>query len=150
MTAVGQRAILGAVRDAVPGGWLVFQGVPDMFSGVVGGIFILVGVLSLFYPEALRRRLRRKAVRKLRRYFFAAAVFFGVLLISAGWKQPGLLPKMLVLIGVAAVLKGLLLLNSRASERVTAWVLARPILHLRVFAAAEIAMGLLVLLGLRV
>lgn len=121
-----------------------------MFSGVVGGIFIVVGILSLLYPEALRRRLRRKAVWKLRRYFFAAALFFGVLLISTGWKQPGLLPKMLVLIGVAAVLKGLLLLNARASERITAWVVARPILHLRVFAAAEIAMGLLILLGLRV
>ena len=116
---------------------------------IVGSIFILLGVLFLLYPEALRKRLRRKAVWRLRRWFFAAALFFGALLVSVGWKQPGLLPKVLVLIGVAAILKGLLLLNSKATEKITAWVLSRPILHLRIFAVAEIAMGLLILLGLR-
>lgn len=112
-----------------------------MFSHIVGSIFILLGVLFLLYPEALRKRLRR--------WFFAAALFFGALLVSVGWKQPGLLPKVLVLIGVAAILKGLLLLNSKATEKITAWVLSRPILPLRIFAVAEIAMGLLILLGLR-
>ncbi len=112
-----------------------------MFSHIVGSVFILLGVLFLLYPEALRKRLRR--------WFLAAALFFGALLVSVGWKQPGLLPKVLVLIGVAAILKGLLLINSKATETITAWVLSRPILHLRIFAVAEIAMGLLILLGLR-
>lgn len=120
-----------------------------MVSHIVGSIFILLGVLFLLYPEALRKRLRRKAVWRLRRWFLAAALFFGALLVSVGWKQAGLLPKVLVLIGVAAILKGLLLLNSKATEKITAWVLSRPILHLRIFAVAEIAMGLLILLGLR-
>lgn len=120
-----------------------------MFSHIVGGIFIVVGALCLFYPEVLRKSLRRKAVWKLRRWFFAAALFFGALLVSVGWKQPGLLPKVLVLIGVAAILKGLLLINSKATETITAWVLSRPILHLRIFAVAEIAVGFLILFGLR-
>jgi hypothetical protein len=133
------------------GSWdvLPVQRASVMFSHIVGSIFILLGVLFLLYPEALRKRLRRKAVWRLRRWFFAAALFFGALLVSVGWKQPGLLPKVLVLIGVAAILKGLLLLNSKATEKITAWVLSRPILHLRIFAVAEIAMGLLILLGLR-
>jgi len=119
-----------------------------MFSNILGGIFVLLGVLFLLYPEALRRRLRRKAIWKLRRYFFAAAFSLGILLISVGWRHEGLLPKVLMLIGIVALLKGLLLLNSRAAETVTAWILERPIVQLRVFAVGQIAMGLLILFGL--
>ncbi len=119
-----------------------------MLSGLIGLAFILFGVLSLLFPESLRRSLRRKAVWKLRRYFFIAAVSFGILLISAGWKQEGILPKILMCLGVLALLKGLLFLNSKATEHVTAWILERPSLHLRIFAIGQIVLGLLMLFGL--
>ena len=120
-----------------------------MFSNIVGSVFILLGVLFLLYPERLRSRLRRKATRRLRRYFFAAALSLGVLLISAGWRHEGLLPKILMLAGIVALLKGLLFLNSKVSEKITAWILERPILHLKVFAVGQIVLGLLILFGLR-
>jgi len=119
-----------------------------MLSGLIGLVFILFGVLSLLFPESLRRSLRRKAVWKLRRYFFIAAVSFGILLISAGWKQEGILPKILMCLGVVALLKGLLFLNLKATEHVTAWILERPVLHLRIFAVGQIVLGLLMLFGL--
>ena len=120
-----------------------------MFSNILGGIFVLVGVFFLLYPETLRRRLRSKAIWKLRRYFFAAALSFGILLISVGWRYEGFLPKVLMLVGIVALLKGLLLLNSKAAEKVTAWIQERPTLHLRMFAAGQIVLGLLILFGLR-
>ncbi|MCL5279715.1 MAG: hypothetical protein M1376_07390 [Planctomycetes bacterium] len=120
-----------------------------MFSCIVGGIFVFLGVLSLLYPESLRRRLRSKALWKLRRYLFAAALSLGILLISAGWRHEGLLPKILVLVGIVALFKGLLFLNSRVSEKVTAWILERPVLHIRLFAVGQIVLGLLLLVGLR-
>lgn len=119
-----------------------------MLSFFLGVVFVLFGVLSLLFPESLRRSLRRRAVWKLRRYFFVAAVSAGVLLISAGWRHEGLLPKVLMCIGVVALLKGLVFLNSRAAEDVTAWILERPVLQLRIFAAGQIALGLLMLFGL--
>jgi len=119
-----------------------------MLSGLIGLVFILFGVLSLLFPESLRRSMRRKAVWKLRRYFFIAAVSFGILLISAGWKQEGILPKLLMCLGVVALLTGLLVLNLKATEHVTAWILERPVLHLRIFAVGQIVLGLLMLFGL--
>jgi len=119
-----------------------------MLSGLIGLVFILFGILSLLFPETLRRSLRRKAVWKLRRYFIIAAVSFGILLISAGWKQEGILPKVLMCIGVVALLKALLFVNSKAAEHVTAWILERPVLHLKIFAVGQIALGLLMLFGL--
>ncbi len=120
-----------------------------MLSFLIGLVLTLFGLLFLLFPESLRRRLRRKAVWKLRRYFFAVAVTLGVLLISAGWRHEGLLPKVLVCIGVVALLKGLLLLNSKAAEHVTAWILDRPVLHLKVFAVGQIVLGLAMLFGLK-
>ena len=70
-------------------------------------------------------------------------------MISAGWRHEGLLPKILMLAGIVALLKGLLFLNSKVSEKITAWILERPILHLKVFAVGQIVLGLLILFGLR-
>ena len=119
-----------------------------MLSNIVGSIFILLGVVFFLYPESMRRRLRKKAIRRLRGYFFAAALFFGFLLISAGWRHEGLLPKILMVLGIVAVLRGLLFLKSKATEEVTAWILERPTLHLRGFAVGQIALGCLILFGL--
>ena len=105
-----------------------------MFAKIVGTIFILLGVLFFLYPELLRGSLRRKAVRKL---------------ISTGWKYEGLLSKLLTLAGIIALIKGLLFLNSTATEKITAWILQRPKRHLQIFAAGQIALGLLILFGLR-
>ena len=120
-----------------------------MFANLVGSIFLLLGVFSLLYPESLRRRLRSKAIWRLRRYFFAAALSLGILLISAGWRQEGLLPKILVLVGIVALCKGLLFLNSKAAEKVTVWILERPAWHIRLFAVGQIVLALLIFLGLK-
>ena len=98
-----------------------------MFSYILGIFFITVGLLFLLYPEGLRRRLRKKALRRIRRYFFAGAVFLGILLISTGWNHDGLLPKILTIGGIIAVLKGLFFLKSKAADKVTAWILEQPV-----------------------
>jgi ATP/ADP translocase len=119
-----------------------------MFSGVLGSFLIFFGALFFLYPESLRRHLRRKTTWKLRRYFFAIALTLGVLLISAGWRYEGLLPKVVVFVGIVALFKAVLFLNSKATEHVTAWVLERPVLHLRILAVLQIALGSAMLFGL--
>lgn len=120
-----------------------------MFSYIVGSLFIMLGILFLLYPEGLRRRLRKKALRRIRRYFFAGAIFLGVLLISTGWKYEGILPKILVLAGIITILKGVFFLKSRVADKVTEWILGQPVLFFKIFAACQIALGLLILFGLK-
>ena len=120
-----------------------------MLSTIIGFFFVMFGIVFLLYPESLRKRLRKKALRKLRRYFFGAALGTGILLISLGWRYAGVLPKILAVVGVVAVVKGLLLLKSRAAEEATQWILKQPVLTLRIFAGAQIALGLLILFGLK-
>ena len=119
-----------------------------MLSKIVGCILIFLGFLFLLYPETLRRSLRKKAAKKLRRYFFAAMLSLGILLISAGWRHEGILLTILMLAGIVAVFKGLLFLKSRATQEVTTYILERPVAHLKIFAAGQIALGLLIIFGL--
>jgi len=65
-----------------------------------------------------------------------------------GWRHEGLLPKIVMCVGVIALLKGLLFLSSRAAQEVTAWVLERPVWQLKVFAAGQIVLGLAMIFGL--
>lgn len=120
-----------------------------MLSYVVGSLFIVLGLIFFLYPEGLRRRLRKKALRKIRRYFFAGAIFGGALLISTGWKYEGLLPKILVIAGIAAVVKALFFLKSRAADKVTEWILNQPVLYFKIFAVCQIALGALIIFGLK-
>lgn len=121
-----------------------------MLSNIIGSILVFLGFIFLLYPEYLRNRLRKKAIRKLRRYFFAAVISAGILLISAGWNHEGILPKVLMILGIVAVIKALLLLKSRATEEVTTWILERPGSHLKMYALGQIALGLLIIFGLTV
>jgi hypothetical protein len=53
-----------------------------------------------------------------------------------------------IFIFFGALFKAMLFLNSQATEHVTAWIIERPILHLRIFAVLQIALGCAMLFGL--
>ena len=120
-----------------------------MFSYIIGSLFIMLGILFLLYPESLRKRLRKKALRKIRKYLFAGAITLGILLISTGWKYDGLLPKILVLAGIIAIFKGVFFLKSRTADKVTEWILKQPVIVLKIFAMFQIGFGLLIIFGLK-
>ena len=54
-----------------------------MLATIAGWFCIAVGVLFVWKPGLIRRRLQKKGIRFIRRYAFVLAVFFGFLLISA-------------------------------------------------------------------
>ena len=120
-----------------------------MFSYIVGSLFIMLGILFLLYPESLRKRLRKKALRKIRRYLFAGAITMGILLISTGWKYEGIFPKILVLVGVIAIIKGVFFLKSRAADKVTEWILKQPVILFKIFAVCQMIFGFLIIFVLK-
>ncbi len=120
-----------------------------MLAKIVGIFLIVIGVFFFLFPEGMRKRLRKKALRHLRWYLFATVIFVGSMLISAGWKYPGTLPKIIVIIGIIALIKALFLLKTKAAEHATQWILKQPAWMLRLFCLIDIALGLVIYLGLR-
>lgn len=119
-----------------------------MLSYIVGSLFIILGILFMFFPEYFRKRLRKKAIRKIRRYLFAGAIAVGALLISTGWKYEGIFPKILVIVGIIAIIKGMFFLKSKAADKVTEWILKQPVIFFKICAGCQIIFGLLIIFGL--
>ena len=120
-----------------------------MLPNIVGSFFILIGLYFMLKPEGLKRRLRNKALRRLRWYSFVVTFSLSALLISTGWRYEGLLPKFLAIMAIIVIIKCLFFLKARTAEHLTQWLLRRPLVFFRLCAIGHIALGLTIILGLK-
>lgn len=120
-----------------------------MFATIVGAIVILLGLGCFLKPEKLKQSMGKKVRKTMRRYVFALALAMGSLLISAGWAHEGLFAKVVVILGVIAIVKAALFLRSSASDAIAEWALKQPLWVFRVMACGNIALGLAMIFGLR-
>lgn len=116
-----------------------------MWTNIIGGLFIVSGAAFLVNPDRLRKKLQRKGVRTLRRYLVAAAFAAGILLISAAWKQEGMLPKIMIAAGIVFLLKGLYFVKAKSADVIAGRVMKLPALWLRLFALGQVALGVLII-----
>jgi len=120
-----------------------------MWVKIVGACFILSGGAFLISPERLRRKLQRKTLRTMRTYLFATACCLGILLVSAGWKHEGTLPKVLIVAGIIVFAKGLYLLKAKSADMIMARLIKLPAVYLRMFAVCQILAGIMIVLSLK-
>ena len=116
-----------------------------MLAKILGWFFIGMGMLFILKPQILQNKLRRKSAKVLRKYLFLIAVFFGILLFKAGWGHPGFLPKIIMILGIVAIFKGVFLLKAKASDKILKWYAGRPLIFFRIGAIFYILIGILIL-----
>ena len=117
-----------------------------MLAKILGTISILAGLLWFFRPEALKRRMTKKMTRKLRFFIYGFIIVFGFLVIASVIKAPGLLPKIVGILGIFVVIKGIMLLTSKTSEKMSEWLANVPTHFFRIWAVAILAMGVMLIL----
>lgn len=113
---------------------------------ILGFIWILLGILWLVKPQALKNRLKRKIGRKMRWTIYGFLIAFGILMVGSVIKAPGLLPKIVGITGLLLVIKGILLLLSKASEKLWEWWAKQPLSVFRLQAFCIIAIGIMLIL----
>jgi membrane-bound ClpP family serine protease len=116
-------------------------------SKIIGILVMLAGLLWLIKPEALRNRLKRKLNRRLKFVVYVFVIMFGFLLIGSVLGAEGLFPKIVGIAGLVLVIKGILLLTSKASEKMLDWVADRPVLFFRLWALVVFAIGAMLFLS---
>ncbi|UCH12065.1 MAG: hypothetical protein JSW18_04415 [Candidatus Omnitrophota bacterium] len=116
-----------------------------MFIKIVGYIWLGMGIILLIRPQVLKKRLLKKGLRRLRKLFALLALVLGGLLISIGFKFQGILPKILVILGILGIIKGFLLLNSKSSDALFNWAAELPLTYFRIGACCQIAIGIIIL-----
>lgn len=116
-----------------------------MLANMLGWFLIIMGTLFLIKPQMLKKRLQKKFSKKIKRLLLSLAVFLGILFISAGLKSEGMLSKLLMVIGIISIFKGLLFLKTKAADKITEWVSNQPVLFFRIAALFNIILGIIII-----
>jgi hypothetical protein len=113
---------------------------------ILGFIWIILGILWLAKPQALKNRIERKMNRKMRWTIYGFLIIFGILMVGSVIKAPGLLPKIIGIIGLILIIKGISLLLSKASEKLWKWWAEQPLAIFRLQAFCILAIGIMLIL----
>ena len=114
---------------------------------ILGIIWVILGILWLARPEALKSRLKRKMSRRIRLTIYGLLIVLGILMMGTAIKAQGFLPKIAGIVGALLVIKAVFLLLSKASEKLWSWWAEQPVLIFRLQAAFIIAVGVILILA---
>lgn len=117
-----------------------------MITKILGYLWIIAGVFFVLKPQILKNSIQRKSLKKLRKYFIFIAVLLGALLISVGWKLQGFLAKMIIVLGIISIFKGVFLLKAKVADKMIEWFAAKPLIFFRTGACFYILIGVIILL----
>jgi len=109
---------------------------------IIGFIWVIWGILVLIKPEILRKKLQTKGSKKLKKNLFLLTLFLSITLIIASLKASGLLPKILLVLGIIGIFKAFIFLKSKASDRLIAFSASLPLTVYRAGGALYIVIGL--------
>ena len=115
----------------------------------IGWLWIAAGILFFIKPAILQKRLQRRTTKKIGKYLFAVAFFSGMLLVSVSWKVKGILPKIVMIVGLGSIFKGFFFLKAGVSTKLINWINRRGCGFFRVVSLGYVFLGLLILGGIK-
>ena len=117
-----------------------------MIATILGWVLIVMGTLFLLKPQALKNRLQKKGLRKMKRYLFFLTISVALLFIGAAGNVPGLWGKILLIFGIIGIIKAFFLLKAKAAEKMMNWFFTKPLSLFRLGGCLYLLIGLLILL----
>jgi hypothetical protein len=112
-----------------------------MLNTVFGTVWILAGIYIVVKPTALQKRLEKKGSRRLRAVLIAVGLFLSGTLVSFGWQHEGMLPKILMVLGIVGAIKVLVMVRGKGMAMMLALSAKIPPHVLRFGGACYIAIG---------
>jgi len=116
-----------------------------MFANILGWFWICMGVFLFLKPEVFRNKIKKKGIKKLKRFFFGLTLTLSILLISVAWKAHGAMAKAVVIFGIFGLIKAILIVSSKSFEKMTEWIINKPLIIFRVGALIHIGIGITIL-----
>jgi len=107
---------------------------------------IIMGILFLAKPELLRKKLQKKSTKYVKRILFGVTLFFAIMFIYAGWKSPGMLAKILMILGIIGLFKAVFFLKAKTAGKIVEWYINQKPVFFRIGGAVYIVMGVAILL----
>ncbi len=117
-----------------------------MIIKIIGWFWVITGVLFLIMPGLLRRRIQKKSNKVVRRYLFVMTLFLAAGLISIGMEIDGIIAKVVLVIALVALLKGLFMLKSKAANSIIELLKDKPASLFRIWAGVQAGIGAAILI----
>ena len=108
-------------------------------------LWIIMGIISIIKPQFLQKRLQKKATKKLKKILFLITLCVAVALILASFKVAGLLPKIIMLIGIVGIFKAFFFLKSKSADKIIEWTAKQPLNFFRAGGAIYVIIGVIIL-----
>ena len=118
-----------------------------MFAKIFGSFWILLGLYWLIRPESLKNRLRRKMTWKMRWLVLCLVIAVGALLMGSAIKLEGLFAKVIGIIGIILVIRAIIGITSKSSEKLLEWWGSRPVYVFRIWALIIFGTGIMLVFG---
>ncbi len=118
-----------------------------MIAKILGVIWVVLGILWVAKPQVLRGRLSKKMTRRVKWIVFAFILVFGLSLIGSIIKAQGIFLKIVGLTGLIIVIKVILIITSKTSEKILEWWQGRPLLFFRIWGLFIFAIGAILIFG---
>ncbi len=116
-----------------------------MIAKIIGIIWVIWGIVILVKPEILRKKLQTKGSKKLKKNLFLLTLFLSITLIIASLKASGLLPKILLVLGIIGIFKAFIFLKSKASDKLIAFSANLSLSVYRAGGALYLVLGLIMM-----
>jgi len=116
-----------------------------MLLTILGWFWIITGVIFLLNPQMCRNKLKKKSIKTVKQIFFGFALVLGILLIKATWGVPGILPRILMILGLIGIGKAFFFLKAQSADKLITWFLDQPLKFFRMWAVGQIVFGAFIL-----
>ena len=80
--------------------------------------------------------------KKVRWIVYGFVLVFGFLLIGSAFKTPGILGKIVVIVGMVLAIKAILLITSKTSDKIFEWWSNKPVIVFRIWAGIIFIFGI--------
>lgn len=117
-----------------------------MFSKILGIVWVCLGLLWVFKPRVFKARLEKKMSRKVKRIVFGFMLILSFTMIGSVIKVPGIIAKIVGVIGMFIAIKAIMAITSKTSENVFEWWGKKPLTVFRILGAVVFSIGVLILL----
>ena len=114
-----------------------------MLIKILGIIWVILGILWVAKPQILRNRIKKKMLRKIKWIVFGFVLVFGLSIIGSIIKAQGLFLKVIGVIALIVIIKSLLLVTSKTSEKMLGWLQESPLQLFRLWGFFIFAMGVM-------
>ncbi len=116
-----------------------------MIAKLLAYLMIIMGIVFLVKPDFLRKKLQRKSTKYIKRILFGVILFVAIMFISAGWRTPGILAKILIILGIIGVFKAVFFLKAKAAEKIVNWYINQKPIFFRIGGVVYVLMGICIL-----